>query len=274
MDISIVIPVLNQLDFTRQCLDSLFRHGYASTDIIVIDNGSADGTAEYLASQKSIRVITNEQNRGCAPAWNQGWQAAQRTWIVILNNDVLVTAGCLEGLLQFAEQRKCDIVSPAIREFELNYNLDDYAREFTSKMGSFERMGIADGICFMVARRVFETVGGFDEQFRIGQYEDKDFFRRAVQAGFRLGTTGRSFIHHFGSITQKAISNPQIPSPSVNYRQVNRAYYMAKWNLPWYQRGLERLWLNLRMRYWRTRERLYTGHSLKEKWERGQIQYY
>jgi GT2 family glycosyltransferase len=267
--VSIVIPVHNQIAYTKSCLESLWANAEGA-EIVVVDNGSTDGTAEYLASQRGITVIRNGENRGCAPAWNQGVEAARGELVVILNNDVIVTPGWLGGLISFSEQERLDIVSPAIREGEVTYEVERYRKEFVSRMGDVARMGVADGICFMVRRRVFETVGAFDEHFRIGQFEDADFFRRAAAAGFRLGTTGRSFIHHFGSVTQDALRGEKA---GRSYEAENREYYRRKWNLTWPRRFFERRRSKLRNLLWRVRERVLLGHTLKERWDGGRLRY-
>jgi GT2 family glycosyltransferase len=123
----------------------------------------------------------------------------------------------------------------------------------------------------MVHRRVFEAIGLFDENYRIGQFEDADFFRRATNAGFRLGITGRSFIHHFGSVTQKALGQGRVEKP---YVAENRAYYRKKWRLTWWRRLIERRSRRWRELIWRVRERLFHGHTLKEKWFGGRLRYY
>lgn len=271
LDVTIVIPLFNQLSYTRSCLDSLRATVGDKAAVLVIDNGSTDGTREYLRGCEGISVIGNEANLGCAGAWNQGVRGTRSEWLVILNNDVILSPGWLEGLLEFAGEEGLDVVSPAIREGEYNYEITGYARDFVRRMGKVARPGVADGICFMVRRRVFDTVGLFDENYRIGQFEDADFFRRARLAGFRLGTTGRSFIHHFGSITQKALGRGKAEKP---YVAENRAYYRRKWRLNWWRRFWQRRRTRLRDFLWRTGERLRFGHSLKEKWLGGRLRYY
>jgi GT2 family glycosyltransferase len=268
--VSIVLPVLNQLAYTQGCLRSLdadLRHG---VELIVIDNGSDDETRKYLASLPGIKLVRNDTNRGCAPAWNQGAQLAQREWIVILNNDVLLAPGWLDALVQFAEEKPVDIASPAIREGLLNYPFEDYARQFMTRMRDVHRAGVANGVCFMVRRRVFESVGNFDEEFRIGQFEDTDFFWRAQRAGFRLGTTGRAFLHHFGSATQSELRQS---NAADSYEAQNRSHFRRKWNLTGWDRFWQRAGRQLRAWRWRARERLFHRHTLYEKWLRGRLRY-
>lgn len=269
--VAIVIPVFNQLDYTKRCLASLATDLAAGVTAMVVDNGSIDGTAEFLAAQPGLGVIRNPENRGCAAAWNQGVQATSSDWVLLINNDVLVTEGWLAALAGFAQKHNLGIVSPAIREGELNYDLVTYARQFTTEMRGVSRWGTANGVCFLVRRRIFEVIGLFDEQFRVGQFEDADFFLRARKAGFQLGTTGSSFIHHFGSVTQDALRNNV---PGRPYEAENRAYFRRKWRLGWGRRRWLRLQAVASATRWRLMERWRHGHSLYEKWLAGQLRFY
>lgn len=267
---AVVIPVLNMVEYTIGCLDGLRRHGEGVSMVVVVDNGSTDGTAEELSRRRDVTVLRNPENLGCAAAWNQGVRATGSEWVAILNNDVILTPGWLPGLLDFAEEEGVDIVSPAIREGEANYDVEAYAREFVRGMGGVARRGAADGICFLVRRRVFDAIGHFDENFRIGQFEDADFFRRAREAGFRMATTGRSFIHHFGSMTQDSLRRSRTARP---YEAENREYYRKKWGLTGGRRGVERARRKSREFLWRWSERLLHGHTLKERWVGGRLRH-
>src|SRR5688572_3695855 len=98
--ISLVVPVYNQLHYTEQCLDAIRRCTDSHCEIIVVENGSTDGTSTYLDSQKGT-VIANPVNLGCAKAWNQGVQASRGTVGGIQDNDIVVTPGWLRDLLMF-----------------------------------------------------------------------------------------------------------------------------------------------------------------------------
>ena len=239
MDVAIVIPVFNQVHYTVKCLDSLRNAGVPESRTVVVDNASTDETASFLAQRPQLHVIRNSVNRFCG-AWTQGAKAAgQPEWTVVLNNDVLIPPGWLEGLTQFAEQEKVDVVSPAFCEGDQDYDFVAYASSFMKKMAGVQRPGIANGACFMVHRRVFDAIGYFDEDPRLGGYQDDEFFRRSRQNGFHLAMTGRSFLHHFGSITQKAVvARMNQPGASLG----DRSYYRQKYQLTWFKRQRER-WL-------------------------------
>ncbi len=72
LGLAIVVPVFNQLAYTKGCLDSLRDAGLPDSKILVINNGSTDGTRDFLAGRPELKVIHNAENRGCGFAWNQG----------------------------------------------------------------------------------------------------------------------------------------------------------------------------------------------------------
>jgi N-acetylglucosaminyl-diphospho-decaprenol L-rhamnosyltransferase len=259
MDATIVIPVHNQLRFTRQCLDSLNAAGYVDAMIVVVNNASTDGTAEFLATRPALRVITNPENRACAAAWNQGFQASTTWWTVFLNNDTVSPPGWLESLIAFAEAHGLAVASPALGEGELDYALNPFAREFAVRMKNVTRRGRASGACFMVARDVFAITGGFDENFTRGGNEDDDFFWRVRAAGLSLAVGGSAYIHHFGSVTRKAVLTEQ-----GAHRAETVGYFRRKWKINWARRR----WLRLRRKtleaWWVWNERLRHGHTLRE----------
>jgi len=268
VDLTVVIPVLNQVEYTRTCLEGLRLNGITDQQIVIVDNASTDGTAEFLRTCAKVRVIRNASNRGCAGAWNQGVCAAPATWTIILNNDVLLPEGWLGGLIGFAESQRMGIVSPASCEGTMDYDFPQHARQFVARMARATRYGIANGACFMVHRRLFETMGLFDDDPRLGGYEDDEFFRRARQRGFRLAITGSSFMHHFGSITQKAIkANLSTAAISLG----DRAYYREKYHLTWWKRQRSRLFNKARAAFWRVSERWRFGSTLLSGRQDGQF---
>jgi N-acetylglucosaminyl-diphospho-decaprenol L-rhamnosyltransferase len=264
MDLTIVIPVCNQVAYTRQCLESLNAAGCPDPMIIVVDNASRDGTAEYLAGRPGLRVIKNPVNRACAAAWNQGFQMATTAWVLFLNNDTVIPPGSLQNLVAFAEKENVDIACAAMGEGALDYDLGNYARDYMAEMKRVHRWMTAHGACFVVHRKVFEAVGGFDENFRTGGNEDHDFFMRARMAGFKLATTGSSYIHHFGSVTQKALE-PERGST----REENVSYFRSKWKIGWIQRRWSQIRRKLVTRWQIARERLFRGHTLRERRRNG-----
>jgi len=221
--ISLVIPIHNQWRYTEQFLQSLRRHAPPEPwETILVDNGSRDESREALTAYPKIKVIRNESNRGCAQAWNQGWRASQGGWVGFLNNDIVLSDGWLEGLLYTASQHKLDIVGPVHLEGELDYDLDALARDFGQRYKRKLFRGF-NACCFLVRREVFEAIGGFDEQYDKGKYEDSDFVLRVLKGGFRVGLSGAALIHHYGSRTVRAV--PEM----AKAEEENRKRFIEKW---------------------------------------------
>ena len=93
MKCSIVVPVMNQLHYTKECLKDLSVTKGIETEIIIINNASIDGTKEFLSKAEKIVVIDNNANKGCAGSWNQGIKKSNGDWVVMLNNDVRLPSG-------------------------------------------------------------------------------------------------------------------------------------------------------------------------------------
>ncbi|MEO7115652.1 MAG: glycosyltransferase family 2 protein [Caldimonas sp.] len=208
MRYTVVIPVLNELRYTEQCIASLVAHGTPADATLVIDNGSSDGTPAWLAAHPEIRSVRNAVNLGCGGAWTQGALLAQTEgseWTVLLNNDVLVSDGAMDAMLAAADRHGLDVVSPALAEGPLDYDFDAHSTAFVKAMAGTLRPGWFHGVCFAVRRKVFETVGFPDTDRRLGGREDVEFLVRCQRHQIPVGTVGDALLHHFGSITQKAI---------------------------------------------------------------------
>ena len=147
--VSIVIAVLNQVDYTRRCLDSLRANTDIPHEIIIIDNGSSDGS-DGVCAAAGCRVIRNEENVGCARAWNQGIRAARFPLIVIMNNDIIVPPGWLRALVEFWQRAGFDLISPAVINGPVCENLPDLAVEYCRYFAGRRRA---------VVRRVEEAHG-------------------------------------------------------------------------------------------------------------------
>jgi N-acetylglucosaminyl-diphospho-decaprenol L-rhamnosyltransferase len=252
------------------CIQDLLNQSKSPFEIILVDNGSSTDTIKFFSKHDELIIIRNEINKGCAYSWNQGIRESKGEWIIILNNDVRLPEQWLENLISYARMKELDVVSPGMREGVLDYNFRDYSHKYTKLMHGAFRKWTPSGVCFALHRKVIDKIGYFDENYKIGQYEDADFFRRCKIAKLKMGITGASFIHHFGSSTQKYLKE----KGATGYALENRNYHRKKWKLGFFQRNFERYREQLLTKFWSYKERFKYGHSLIEKSDGLKISYF
>jgi len=206
-DYAVTFACYNQLDYTRRCVESLVASGIDLGRVIAVDNGSTDDTRAYLASLNLGGRIFNKDNLGCGVAWNQGALLLQSEWTVIMNNDVVVTQSWLEAMINAARRNQLRIVCPALIEGDLDYDLAAFSADASSRMKDALRIGIDAGhaVCLAVHASVWMEVGYFRPTPKLFGFEDTLFFNDVRKAAIRTGMTGASWLHHYGSITQKAM---------------------------------------------------------------------
>ncbi|MDA8400659.1 MAG: glycosyltransferase [Actinomycetota bacterium] len=217
---TIIIPVWNAWGVTQACLESLRPTIGVRDEVVVVDNGSGDATPARLKSYPWVEVVTNPANRGFAAACNQGARKASREHLVFLNNDTVLAGHWLDSLLAPFEDASIGAVGPRsnfVSGPQIVYGAayvptDTVAmREFARDWSHKHRNEISDasrlvGFCLAVRSSAFSAVGGFDEDFEVGGFEDDDLCRKLVVAGWRLVIAHGSFVHHEGHRTFDANS--------------------------------------------------------------------
>jgi GT2 family glycosyltransferase len=242
---SVVVVTYNNLVCARLCLETVLGAGGSAIEVIVIDNGSIDGTAAYLerltAGDARVRVLTNDENLGFAAAVNQGLAAGRAENLVILNNDIIVAPGWLDGLLAHLADPAVGAVGPVTgrigneAEIDADYDLHGGFLELAAERASsfagrtFEIPMLAF-FCTALRRRTFEEVGPLDEGFGVGLFEDDDYAQRLRTAGYRLLCAEDVFVHHFGEAT---FGNLVADGEYGQLFEHNRRRFEAKWHTVW-----------------------------------------
>ncbi|MCA9090879.1 MAG: glycosyltransferase [Planctomycetaceae bacterium] len=210
---SIILVTHNQWRHTQTCLESIRLRTDLPYELIVVDNASTDGTPEFLHSDEGVQLIRNATNRGFPAAVNQGISVARGNQVLLLNNDTIVTTGWLERLLSGLHREPAvGLVGPvtnrisgeqqvAVAYDELS-QLDGFAWDWgTARTAEAQDTDRLVGFCLLIKREVINRIGLFDERFGIGNFEDDDYCRRAIEAGYRCAIIRSAFIHHVGSAT-------------------------------------------------------------------------
>ena len=212
--VSIIIPLLNNLDLTKGVIESIETHTPEPYELIFIDNGSQDGTGQYLKFnlKPHWRLIENDSNKGFPHACNQGMSLATGEYILLLNNDVLVSPEWLKGLIDCIESEpdigivgpRSNFVSGAQLVTEGEYkDVDSYLKFAEAFRKSFKGLYLPRwrivGFCSLFKRSLIDKIGYLDERFTPGNFEDDDYCIRALEAGYRNMICGDVFVHHYGT---------------------------------------------------------------------------
>lgn len=265
---SITFACYNQVNYTRQCIDSMIKHGLDVSRLVVVDNGSSDDTKNYLNTLALGGRIFNKSNLGCGVAWNQGALALQSEWTIIMNNDVLVSRGWVENLIDVAEANGLKIISPALIEGPLDYDFDAFAEDAMAKMKDALRIGGRHAVCLAVHESVWLEIGYFQPIPKLLGYEDTMFFHEVDKARIPIGMTGRSWLHHYGSITQSALKQERGLSEKDglgnrrNYRLLQQG---------WLERKLKKIKKLRQIQSWCAQETRHFGMSMHGGRENGRF---
>ncbi len=227
----VVILAWNQKEMTAECVESLLASQYLNMRLVVVDNGSTDGTSEYLAERfPEIEILRSPINLGIARGYNIGLEYALEhaaEYVLVANNDVVVEQTMLRFLVEALEGiPKAGIGLPKIYHYygdrERLWCTGAYWRKFppTVKMmgvnvkdshrfSHMREIEYAPSCCLLIKRETLETVGYFDEGFFF-YYDDWDFSVRARKAGYSIWFIPRARVWHKVSMsTQKSERSSQ-----------------------------------------------------------------
>ena len=225
---SLILPCYKRLDRTYTTVETLKRYTRGNFEVIGIDDGSKDGTAEFLENALSEiphKIIVHEKRKGFPVSVNEGLSKASGRYLAILNNDLLLTPSWLEHLRDCldnaAERLKLDKVGivGAVSNFAAGLQrvpgvrirpeqVARFAQDFYRlNRGKWVPAQFLAFFCVLLTRELYEAIGGLDERFSSGGFEDNDFVLRATEAGYSAVVCGDTFVYHFG---QQSTSLPEL----------------------------------------------------------------
>lgn len=224
--VSLIVLNWNTYSLTSECLAAIRRHGPPAQDVIVVDNGSEDGSAERLAAglRSNERLLALPRNLGYAAGVNRGLALAREDRVCLLNSDCVPTKGWLSALNETMTRRGAGLVGPYSNECGGKQRRKSWPARvlpFLRQECPCEELSF---FCVLIRKDVLDRIGGMDERFGKGYYEDIDYCRRAAAAGFSLWISGKSWVWHRGQATFRA--NGLDPK-----RQLadNAMLYLRKW---------------------------------------------
>jgi GT2 family glycosyltransferase len=249
--VSIIVLCFNQSSYTRQTIDSILKHTRYPYELIVVDNGSSDTTAEYLHQLmphseylKGYKPLFNQENRGVASALNQAIRIAEGTFLCHLNNDIIVTDPWLNNIVACARREHgigiVGCCTNPVKNPHGGFPSLEGCRSYqevqrTGAMvairnhGKFEPAHIVHGFCMLIDRRVIERIGYFDEGYYPMNGEDIDFCFRTLKAGFRIVIALDAFVFHFYNTTGKSAELRRAHGEGQERERKARERFLQKW---------------------------------------------
>ena len=224
MDLSIIVVNFNTKDLVRGCIDSI-RNSKTSAkyEIIVVDNGSTDGSVNILENIRDIKIFRNKENLGFSKASNIGIKNASGKYVLLLNSDTVVKKGSLDRLLDFAKSRRdvgvvgarllseSGVVqesasnSPTVWGAIREYWFGEKGRFglFAPKSNTPVEVDSVVGAAFLITPEALKKVGFLNEKYFM-YFEDLDYCRRVKRAGLKVYYLPESeIIHYLGASGSK-----------------------------------------------------------------------
>ncbi|MDX1613296.1 MAG: glycosyltransferase family 2 protein [Candidatus Promineifilaceae bacterium] len=235
--VSVIIVNWNGRRWLQTCLPYLQEQTYDNVELVVVDNGSNDGSVDWLATHwPHIRVLALEHNTGFAKANNEGIRVSQGDYVVTLNNDTRVTATWLTELVKGVSAADVGMVAACIMQWQDPARLDSAGIEVDRAGIAWQRGWNQPVSSTTVASEVFgpsaaaalyrramlDQIGLFDEDF-FAYYEDVDLAWRAQQAGWRCRYAPEAKVFHWHSGTAAAI-----PARKLYLTSRNRIWTLLK----------------------------------------------
>jgi len=217
--ISIIIANFNGLDFIKSCLKSIFRSVYKNFEVIVVDNGSTDGSVEYLKhleTEKKITLITNKKNLGYTFAMNQGAKRARGKLLFFLNNDTIISKNCLREIAK-GFQKPIWAAQCKIRQLEKKNEIQTIGALLVPSLaivvgqkgrgqidkGQYDQkqLVIPAGAAQLIKADFFRKLGRFDSDYFIG-YEDIDLAYRIYLSQKEVFLLPKAIVYHHDHLIQ------------------------------------------------------------------------
>ena len=243
--VSVIIPNFNGKRFLKDCLDSVLAQDYGDFEVILVDNGSKDGSVMWMKENyPEVRTIALQENTGFCGGVNTGIKASDSEYVFLLNNDTIVQPGAISALMKEIESRP-EVFSCQAKMLKIqDHSLIDDAGNYYCVLGwayadgkgkpeqNYKKVKEVFSACAGAAvyrRSILDEIGIFDEE-HFAYLEDMDLGYRARLYGYKNIFCPDARILHVGSGTTGSRYNLF----KVRYSSRNNVYLIYK-NMPWWQ---------------------------------------
>jgi GT2 family glycosyltransferase/glycosyltransferase involved in cell wall biosynthesis len=241
VEVSIIIPVFNQFQFTHACLASLKTVEERSRfEVIVVDDCSTDETAEFLPRMEGVIYLRNETNSGFIVSCNRGAERARSKYLFFLNNDTIVKPDWLSALLEtFAEERRAGVVGsklvyPDGRLQEAGgiiwrdasgWNYGKFDDPEKPEYNYLREVDYCSAAALMIPKSLFQKLGGFDLKYAPAYYEDTDLSFKARKDGYKVLYQPMSEVIHYEGVT----GGTDLAAGTKKHQEINRLTFAETW---------------------------------------------
>ncbi len=212
---TIIIPFVNNSESTLVTVHSAVKNCSVNVKILLVDDGSSidefEKVADGIKDIDNVKLVKNIYEHGFASAINRGLVEVETDYIILANNDIVVTPGSVERFIQLANTKEIGIIgcmsnnASGFQQVEkCDYNSIEEMYEFAKKNSESFKFNFINfpRVAFfftLIKNEIIEKIGGLDERFNPGNFEDDDFCLRSNIAGFKTVIAQDVFIHHYGS---------------------------------------------------------------------------
>jgi GT2 family glycosyltransferase/glycosyltransferase involved in cell wall biosynthesis len=236
--VSIVVLTYNRAAYTYRCLEAILRHADVAYELIIVDNASQDETRPLLERLENVIILRNPINEGFGGGCNQAAQIAKGRYLLLLNNDAALTAGCLRALVDTVTRVSdcgavgCKIITLDGRLQEAGSIIwDDGATQGYGRQGNpsapefsyLREVDYCSAACLLVRADVWKRIGGFDHRYHPAYFEDADLCMSIRALGLRVLYQPAAVALH-----QEHTSSSPRNARTLMFR--NRTLFAEKWS--------------------------------------------
>ena len=215
--ISVVIPVLNNHNYTRELLTDIFMNVVKPDDIIIIDNGSEESYEDMIRILRNptINYIRFSENRGVNAAWNLGIMLAKNELVTVLNNDILLNMYFFKKILETMQDPFVGICVPATLKEAKFYDKDESVK--------IRDLARREGWAFTIRKNIVNKCGYIPDKLKI--FCGDDFlFDSSTKIGFRNVKMLNNHVFHYGSVTVKQydLERTMLKAEKICWEQIKK----------------------------------------------------
>lgn len=238
----IIIPVHNNLEITRQCLESIKANTGPVYRLILVDDHSEEHTARWLANTAEsgeygpTLLIRREEQGGWTGATNAGLERVESPFICLMNNDTLAAPGWLRNMLvHFRRNPRLGLLQPTGNEAELRREAEADLNGFAGRLvaenaGRMMRTSYISGFCLVMRQALYRILGPFDEAFAKGLWADHDYCRKAQDIGLFSAVARDAVVLHLQGRTMGR-ANPETRRAGLSAERI----FISRWG---YKQGV------------------------------------